>query len=144
MEDNFSASIDRLKVMQLIRWGAVTKLDIIKGLCLQESFLWAAAQGGNSQDCESLIDIGADINWKNADGDTPLLAACRRGHVETIALLLAKGANSNVVGADSMSPLHICARRGDSAGWTPIHFVIMNITSNSNYLAQIEQVSAFC
>lgn len=23
-----------------------------------------AAQGGNSQDCESLIDIGADVNWK--------------------------------------------------------------------------------
>lgn len=91
-EVSFSDSIDRLK----------------------ESFLWAAAQGGNSQDCESLIEIGADVNWKNADGDTPLLAACRRGHTETIALLLAHGADSNISGADSFTPLHVSTRRGDA------------------------------
>lgn len=81
---------------------------------LQESLLWAAAQGGNAQDCESLIQYGADVNWKNADGDTPLLAACRRGHAETIELLLACGADSNVGGIDSLTPLHIATRRGDA------------------------------
>ena len=74
----------------------------------------AAAQGGNTQDCESLIEFGADVNWKNADGDTPLLAATRRGHTETISLLLAYGADSNICGADSLTPLHISTRRGDS------------------------------
>lgn len=58
MVDSFNQSLDRLK----------------------ESFLWAAAQGGNTEDCESLLEIGADVNWKHTDGDTPLLAACRRGH----------------------------------------------------------------
>jgi len=82
-------------------------------LLSKESFLWAAAQGGNTQDCESLIEIGADVNWKNNDGDTPLLAACRRGHAETIALLLAYGSNANVFGNDSLTPLHVCTRRGD-------------------------------
>mmetsp|Transcript_7461 Transcript_7461/g.16600 ORF Transcript_7461/g.16600 Transcript_7461/m.16600 type:complete len:423 (-) Transcript_7461:526-1794(-) len=82
---------------------------------LKESFLWAAAQGGNTQDCESLIEIGADVNWRNHDGDTPLLAACRRGHTETIALLLAHGADSNTTGADWLAPLHICTKRGDAA-----------------------------
>ncbi|KAJ1403711.1 ankyrin repeat-containing domain protein, partial [Ochromonadaceae sp. CCMP2298] len=77
--------------------------------------LWAAAQGGNTQDCESLIEIGADVNWRNHDGDTPLLAACRRGHTETIALLLAHGADSNTTGADWLAPLHICTKRGDAA-----------------------------
>jgi ankyrin repeat protein len=83
-------------------------------LCfLQEPLLIAAAKGGNSQDCQSLLEFGADVNWKNSDGDTALLTACRRGHTETIALLLAFGADSNITGNDTLSPLHICARRGD-------------------------------
>ncbi len=86
--------------------------------------LWAAAQGGNAQDCESLIQYGADVNWKNADGDTPLLAACRRGHTETIELLLACGADSNVGGIDSLTPLHIATRRGDAES--------VNILLNAN------------
>lgn len=83
-------------------------------VCLQESFLHAAAQGGNTQDCQALIEIGADINWKHNNGDTALLAACRRGHSETVALLLAHGADSNIVGSDSLSPLHVAASRGDA------------------------------
>jgi len=86
--------------------------------------LWAAAQGGNAEDCESLIQYGADVNWKNADGDTPLLAACRRGHTETIELLLACGADSNVGGIDSLTPLHIATRRGDAES--------VNILLNAN------------
>jgi hypothetical protein len=75
--------------------------------------LWAAAQGGNTQDCAALLDINADVNFKNADGDTPLLAACRRGHAETATLLLAHGANVNTPGNDSLAPIHVCAKRGD-------------------------------
>jgi|AntAceMinimDraft_12_1070368.scaffolds.fasta_scaffold116060_2 ankyrin repeat protein len=55
---------------------------------LKESFLYATAQGGNAQDCESLLSIGADVNWKGQDGATPLLAACKRGHKEAAAVLL--------------------------------------------------------
>ena len=88
-----------------------TSLDRMK-----ESFLLAAAQGGNLQDCDSLIELGADVNWRGQDGgDTPLLAACRRGHSDTVAFLLAHGADSNVIGSDSMSALHIVAQRNDVA-----------------------------
>mmetsp|Transcript_31612 Transcript_31612/g.32195 ORF Transcript_31612/g.32195 Transcript_31612/m.32195 type:complete len:324 (-) Transcript_31612:141-1112(-) len=80
---------------------------------LKESFLWAAAQGGNTQDCESLIDIGADVNWRNHEGDTPLLAACRRGHIETANVLIVHGADVNAIGDDSYTPLHIACRRGN-------------------------------
>lgn len=89
----FSSSIDRLK----------------------ESFLYAAAQGGNSQDVQSLLEIGAEIDWRGQGGDTPLLAACRRGHCETMALLTAHGSNVNTLSTDGMSCLHIAARRGDIA-----------------------------
>jgi ankyrin repeat protein len=101
-ELNFSQSLDRFK----------------------ESFLWAAAQGGNTEDCESLLGIGADINWKHQDGDTALLAACRRGHTHTVESLVAHGADINLTGADSLSPLHICCLRGD--------FPTLNILLNAN------------
>lgn len=77
--------------------------------------MWAAAQGGNAQDCAALIDIGADINWRNSDGETPLLAACKRGHTETISILLALGADPNLCGNDSLAPIHVCAKRGDGS-----------------------------
>lgn len=82
---------------------------------LKESFLFAAAQGGNAADVQSLIEIGADIDWKGQGGDTPLLAACRRGHCETMALLTEHGSDVNSVGSDGMTCLHIAARRGDIA-----------------------------
>ena len=35
---------------------------------MKESFLWAAAKGGCEEEVESLLSIGADVNW----------VACRR------------------------------------------------------------------
>ena len=80
---------------------------------LKESFLYAAAQGGNTEDCVSLIEIGAEINFKSPDGDTPLLAATRRGHTDTIEALVVYGADVNIAGADSYAPVHIAAQKGD-------------------------------
>ncbi|CAN0415143.1 unnamed protein product, partial [Ascophyllum nodosum] len=55
--------------------------DVISQLNrFKESFLWAAAKGGRVEECESLVKIGADVNWQSPQGDTPLLAACRNGH----------------------------------------------------------------
>ena len=89
---NFSESLDRLK----------------------ESFLWVAAQAGNAQDCDSLLAIGAQVDWKNSEGDTPLIAACRRGHEKTVTTLLVHGANVNIEGSDGRTPLHIVAERADT------------------------------
>ena len=30
---------------------------------MKESFLWAAAKGGREEEVESLLSIGADVNW---------------------------------------------------------------------------------
>lgn len=81
---------------------------------MKESFLWAAAQGGNAQDCDALIEYGADPNWSGPGGDTSLIVACRRGHIEVVNILLSHGANINAISnSDGMGPIHICSSRGD-------------------------------
>ena len=35
---------------------------------MKESFLWAAAQGGREEEVESLLSIGADVNWRHPEG----------------------------------------------------------------------------
>ncbi|GMH57495.1 hypothetical protein TL16_g02395 [Triparma laevis f. inornata] len=86
---------------------------------LKESFLWAAARGGRASECESLLKMGANINWIQKDqgqcgqGDTPLLAAVRNGHGEVVRLLLAGGCDTKCVSKEGENVLHLCTMRGD-------------------------------
>lgn len=81
---------------------------------MKESFLWAAAQGGREEEVESLLSIGADVNWRSGDGgETPLIAACRNGHRGVAALLLAHGGDARACNAGNESALHAACRNGD-------------------------------
>jgi len=95
---------------------------------LKESFLLATAQGGNAEDCEALLSIGADVNWRGAADETPLLAAVKKGHSAAAQVLLAYGADCNARGADSLAALHIAARRGDLAAVN----LLLNSSANMN------------
>jgi ankyrin repeat protein len=44
---------------------------------------------------KALIDAGADIHAKTADGRTALMLACYWGHAEAVRALLDKGAHVN-------------------------------------------------
>eukprot|EP00592_Proboscia_alata_P000825 CAMPEP_0194370492 /NCGR_PEP_ID=MMETSP0174-20130528/18795_1 /TAXON_ID=216777 /ORGANISM="Proboscia alata, Strain PI-D3" /LENGTH=319 /DNA_ID=CAMNT_0039147987 /DNA_START=106 /DNA_END=1062 /DNA_ORIENTATION=+ len=92
------------------------KMDISGHLeRLKESFLWAAAKGGRAQECSSLLELGADVNWKySSDGETCLHHAARGGHKEVVELLLMYGADCSQLDNVGDSVLHITARRGDS------------------------------
>ena len=80
---------------------------------MKESFLWAAAKGGREEEVESLLSIGADVNWRNGDeGETPLIAACRSGHRGVAALLLAHGGDAMGTSRNGESALHAACRRG--------------------------------
>ncbi|KAL7535400.1 hypothetical protein ACHAXR_006467 [Thalassiosira sp. AJA248-18] len=80
---------------------------------LKESFLCAAARGGRIQECASLLDLGAEIEWHENNEDTPLLAAVRNGHQDCSALLLAHGANPAVRDSDGNTVMHLAAVTGD-------------------------------
>jgi ankyrin repeat protein len=63
---------------------------------------------------EFLLTEGANVNAKNIDGQTPLLAAAEHGSKAIVEFLLAKRADSDVKakGKDGETPLHRAAFLG--------------------------------
>ena len=57
-----------------------------------------AARMGYTSAITALLDAGADINKKSADGNTPLLVALINGEFDVAMLLVEKGASPNIAG----------------------------------------------
>ncbi len=81
----------------------------------KESFLCAAARGGRIEECASLLNFGANIEWRENKGDNPLLAAVRNGMNDVAALLLAHGANPGILDQDGNTVMHLAALIGDES-----------------------------
>lgn len=60
-----------------------------------------------------LVDAGAYIDIKDADGETPLFIAARSGNVCLVRTLLVKGANPNSEAENGWSCLMMAARGGE-------------------------------
>ncbi|MGM0667135.1 MAG: ankyrin repeat domain-containing protein [Bacteroidota bacterium] len=54
-----------------------------------------------------LIDHGADVNNVAADGNTPLMVACREGHIDQVKLLLDAGARTGVENKEGKTALQL-------------------------------------
>ena len=81
---------------------------------LKESFLCAAARGGRLEECASLLEFGADIEWReNGDEDNALLAAVRTGQKDVASLLLAHGAHPAIRDHEGNTVMHLAAEIGD-------------------------------
>ena len=61
-----------------------------------------------------MIDNGADVNYRNKLGETPLMAAALNGNAMIVEMLLEQGADVNAADAQGNTPLHWLAR----ADWT--------------------------
>ncbi|MHC4540586.1 MAG: ankyrin repeat domain-containing protein [Planctomycetota bacterium] len=70
-----------------------------------------AAQRGDLEEAQSLIEKGADINAPDENGLAALHHAAMRGHGDMVALITDRGANVNVTNQD---------------GWTPLRYAIFH------------------
>lgn len=73
----------------------------------QEVALHRAAAHGQREAAAVLIKAGADVNSKDANGDTPLHLAAMFGMEETAGELIALGATVDAIDEDEQTPLHL-------------------------------------
>ena len=71
-----------------------------------------AAGEGDVLRTAQLIHRGADVNYRNGDGETPLAFAAAWSQMPSLALLLSKKANPNVPDAAGGTALMLAAQHG--------------------------------
>jgi ankyrin repeat protein len=72
--------------------------------------LLAAAEAGDLEKVKACLAEGADINTRNAGGDTPLILAVREGQDGVIAELLAQNADATLHNNQGKTVLHVAFR----------------------------------
>lgn len=71
-----------------------------------------AAQKGDTREVQALLAKGADVNAKEGDGTTALIAAAFGGHTETVKALLAGDADIDAKGYKGGTALMVAAGKG--------------------------------
>jgi hypothetical protein len=67
--------------------------------------LQSAAQSGDVAETTALLDKGASIDSRDAQGRTPLMVAIAQGRLDVVRLLLQRGANPNLADNAGKTPL---------------------------------------
>ena len=74
--------------------------------------LYEAADRGNKEVAQLLLEGSADPNCADIDGETPLYKAVVNGDLDVVRLLLERGADPNKSDDRRWTPLHEAARKG--------------------------------
>jgi ankyrin repeat protein len=86
--------------------------DIVQ-LLKRNQDLIEAARAADNKNVQRLLDEGAYVNSRDAEGRTPLTEAAWEGHADTVKLLLEKGADPNLKKNDGLGPLMIATGKGN-------------------------------
>ena len=104
-----------------------------------DTALHDAVEDDDMEAVRQLVEEGADVEAKDADGDRPLHLAAQNGHLEVVRVLVEAGADLEAQVAAGARPLHLAAEEkhghvakvlveaganveaeGDD-GWRPLH-----------------------
>lgn len=97
--------------------------------------LHEAIKGGYEELAASLVEDGASLSDKDAQGDTPLHAAAEEGSVRITLLLLQAGADKDARGKHHRTPLHHAAFKRHA----PVVRVLLEAVADPTLLDQIGQ-----
>jgi ankyrin repeat protein len=104
----------------------------------QEEFFKAVKQGTMAE-IEEFMELGAELSWKDGEGNTPLHIATACGHGDIVKYLIAKGVDVNSRDMYGQTPVLQAAGRNqidmallliqcgadinakDEDGWSPLH-----------------------
>ena len=108
----FTASVegDAEEVERLLLSGIV---DVnCRGGYYSSTPLYEAADRGNTDVVQLLLERSADPNRADLDGETPLYKAVVKGDLDVVRLLLERGAEPNKSDDRGRTPLHEATRKG--------------------------------
>jgi ankyrin repeat protein len=136
---------------KLLEKGADIHLTSIFGL----TFLHHAVETGTADDLTIAllaIEKGADVNWQDDDGETPLYIACKKGHKKWVHTLLYYGADPNIPSHKGIIPLAAISLSISGKKQTRLQDILFPYTFDSDNTtlslpsmveAMISQTSAF-
>ena len=79
----------------------------------RESLLYCGARWGEVELCQEMINMGADMNKINRDGNTPVLIAAKFENDEVCQLLAKSGADLNIADKTNLTPLYYICEEGN-------------------------------
>jgi ankyrin repeat protein len=91
--------------------------------------LMAAAESGQAEACRLLLDAGARVNVRNANGSTALMHAAAPGHLEVVRLLLAAKAAVDTPDGQGRTALMVAAW----AGHAPVVQALLDAGADPNH-----------
>ncbi len=78
----------------------------------RSSLVHIAARFAQKEVVEVLVELGADVNKADGDGDAPLSIAAQTDHLDIVKALLAAGADVNKANGYDLTALHLAAGYG--------------------------------
>ena len=100
------------------------------------SAIYVASSLNKVSSVRSLVSKGANVNFEDSSGCTPLHAACKKGWVEMAGFLIVSGAQVNHISRDGITALLMAAMHGH------IECVCMLLCSGANVHHKMLNVSA--
>ena len=81
--------------------------DLVSKVCEDLLPIHWAADRGNAEMVETLLEHGADVDAQDEDGQTALHYACSIGYEAVIQVLLKASADKNIVDSDGLKPCDV-------------------------------------
>ena len=98
------------KLQRFFRHFLIVDVPTEKGM----TPLQYACQNGNKEISNLLIDLGANINWKDKNGNTCLHYAVNSGNSSLVKKLIILGADKSIVNEQGDLPLNIAEKRNNN------------------------------
>lgn len=117
-----------------IPFGVESRLDLLRHKRELQQELLAAAQEGDCEKAEILLEGGTGIAWSGEDGHTALHLAARYGRESVVQLLLDRGADTEIKSAKTDDSWDIKFR----CGRTPLHWAAAGFNTGASHKAVVK------
>jgi ankyrin repeat protein len=112
-DSNFSKPIEKISMIKKIIFALIAfwNLNLVQGQIKSDtlsknSILINGATYGNVKEIKKALDLKAEINFKNKEGQTALYLVAKLCRYDLVKLLVENGAEINTAGNDKITPLH--------------------------------------